>query len=88
MATRGAIAGLDAAAQQRLDAAVTALAERFSVAMLPPAPYARDPALQAVYERERLACLLEMVVSASAIEVVVTSTSGTSHRPKKESAHA
>ena len=64
MATRGAIAEIDASAQDRLTAAVARLAARLGID--PPAEPlpVRQPELARARERERMAGLLEAVEAA------------------------
>jgi hypothetical protein len=51
--------------QQRLAAAASVLSDRFDIPTPPPAPRAYDPAVSALYERERIAELLEAMVAAT-----------------------
>ncbi len=66
MATRQAKAERRAAADERLAMATAALAERFAVAIPDPLGRTRDPELNQIGERERMADLLGAVLTAAA----------------------
>ena len=64
MASRGAIAGIDAEARKRISAFESALVGRLGIESPPEPPFARQPELRAAYDLERHAEFLERVVVA------------------------
>ena len=64
MASRGAIAGIDAEARKRISVVEEILARKLSVEVPPEPPFARQPELRAAYDLERHAGFLEAVAMA------------------------
>ena len=65
MASRGMIAGIQADALKRVEAATAEIVALLGITVPPAAPFARQPELREAYELERQADLLEQIAAAT-----------------------
>lgn len=65
MASRGAIAGIQAEALKRVEAATAAIVEQLGITAPRAAPHARQPELREAWELERQADLLEQIAAST-----------------------
>lgn len=65
MASRGMIAGIQAEALKRVEAATAEIVALLGITVPPAAPHARQPELREAYELERQADLLEKIAAAT-----------------------